>query len=274
MVVERAEIAARVRIQTLVHELGYNIALDFERARRNVHEPVEPRVKILFVFRKIRYARHVDRNNADRTRALAASEEPARLFAQFAQVEAQTATHTAYIRRLHVRVDIVGEVRRAVFSRHFKQQAVVLVIRPIEVAGNGIRGYRILESSAVGVALDHDLDKRLIDHVHFLLAILVLEVHGLAADDCGLFREVGRACPVERNIGEWRLRAPARRRVHTVNKRLDALFNLVVRKVVHLDERSEVRVERRKRLRARPFVLHNAEEVDHLIAQRRQMARG
>ena len=67
------------------------------------------------------------------------------------------------------------------------------------------------------------------------------------------------------------MRTPARRRIDAVDERLHALLDLALRKIVHADERREIGVKRGKRLRARPLVLHDAEEVYHLVAERGKM---
>ena len=61
MVFKRAKIPFGIRIKTFLHQLCNDFTLDFQRARRNVHEMVKPAVKLFFVFRKIGDARHVDR---------------------------------------------------------------------------------------------------------------------------------------------------------------------------------------------------------------------
>ena len=68
--------------------------------------------------------------------------------------------------------------------------------------------------------------------------------------------------------------APAARSVHAEHERLDALLGFFVREAIGLHERSEIRIETRKRLGAGPLVLHDAEEVDHLVAQARKVACG
>ena len=129
-----------------------------------------------------------------------------------------------------------------------------------------------MEASAVGVALDHNLDKRLVDHCHLFFAILVFEIHLFAADECGEFCQVVWDYPVKRDVGERRLRTPTRGRVYAVDEGLDALFDFFVRKVVNFYKRRKIGVERAERLCTRPFVLHNAEEVDHLVAKSREVA--
>ena len=273
VVLKGAEIVLRVGIKPGVEELGDNGALGLERAGRDVHHVVEPLIELVLGLGEIGDARHVDRHDADRAGALAGAEEAAGFLAQLAQIQPQTAAHRAHVARLHVGVDVVGEVRRAVLGGHLEEKAVVLGLAPVKILGDGVGRDRVLEAAAVGVALGHDLDERLVHHVHFLLAVAVGEVLLLAADDRGQIAQVGRNGPVERDVGERRLRAPAGRRVHAEDERLDALLDFLLRELVHAHERREIGVERGKGLRARPFVLHDAEEVDHLVAQRAQMAR-
>ena len=272
MVLERAQVALRVRVEARVEQLRDDLPLRVQRARGHVHEMVEAAVEVGLVHRLVGDARHVDGHDADRTRGLAASEEPAGLLAQFAQVEAQAAAHGAHVGGLHIRVDVVGEVGRAVLGGHLEQQAVVLRLAPIEVVRDGVRGDGVLEAAAVRVALDHDLDERLVHHVHLGLAVAVGEALLAPAHDGWLVAQVGRAHPVERDVAERSLRAPARRRVHAEHERLHALLRFVVREVIRLHERREVGVEARERLRAGPLVLHDAEEVHHLVAQAGQVA--
>ena len=85
-----------------------------------------------------------------------------------------------------------------------------------------------MKTAAVGVALDHNLDKGAVDHIHLRLAVTVGEVHRLAAYDAGLIRKVCRYGPVESNIGERSLRTPAAGRIDTVYKAFDTMLNLVI----------------------------------------------
>ncbi len=230
MVVKVAEVALRVGVKPFFQQAGDDFALDLERTRGDIHHPVETGIKIFFIFRKIGDARHVDRHDADGTGAFAAAEETAGFFAQLAQVKAQAAAHAAHVARLHVAVDVVGEVRRAVFRCHFKQQFVVFGVGPVEILRDGIGRNRVLEAAPVGVALDHGFDEGLVDHVHFFFAVFVFEIHLLAAHDGRQFRKVVRHRPVQRDVGERGLRAPAARRVHAVDERLDAVFDFVSRR--------------------------------------------
>ena len=79
--------------------------------------------------------------------------------------------------------------------------------------------------------------------------------------------------PVEREVRERRLRAPAARHVQVVDELLHALEHFGVGQVVLPDEGREIRVEARERLGARPLVLHRAEEVDDLARSGRKVLR-
>ena len=79
-----------------------------------------------------------------------------------------------------------------------------------------------------------------------------------------LLLQVLRTRPVEREIREGRLRAPARGDVQVVDEFLNALQNLLIGEVVLADIGRKVGVEGRKGLSAGPLVLHRAEEVDDL----------
>jgi hypothetical protein len=48
-------------------------------------------------------------------------------------------------------------------------------------------------------------------------------------------------------------------------------FHLIIGELVRLDKRRQIRVEDEERLRAGPLVLHDAQEVHHLVAQRGQV---
>ena len=167
----------------LVQKPRNDVALDLQRTRGNIHHAIEPLIEFFLGLREICNARHVDGDHAHRAGAFAAAEVAAGFLAQLAQIEPQAAAHGTDVRRLHIAVDVVREIRRAVLRGHFKQQLVVFGLGPVEVLGDGIGRDRVLEAAAVGVALDHDLDERLVDHVHLFFAVFVFEVHFLAADD-------------------------------------------------------------------------------------------
>ena len=101
-----------------------------------------------------------------------------------------------------------------------------------------------------------------------MLAVAVGEGHFFAAHDSGTVGKVGGNGPVKGYVRERSLSAPAGRGIYAVDKGLDALFDLLVAEVIGFYKGSKVGVKRRKCLSARPFVLHDAEEVDHLVAER------
>ena len=273
VIAKGAQVALGVGIKAVVHQLGDDGALGLQAPGSDIHQAVKADVEVALILGQIRNARQVDGDHADGTGGFAGAEEAAGLLAKLAQVQTQAAAHAAHVGRLHVGVDVVGEVRGAVLGGHFKEQTVVFRFAPVEVAGDGIGGNRILETAAVGVAFDHDLDERLVDHVHLALAVAVGEIHLLAADDGRLVAQVARYGPVKGDVGKRRLRAPAGRGVYTVDKGLNALLDFPLAEVVHLDKRSEIRVKGGKRLSAGPLVLHDAQEIDHLAAERGQVLR-
>ena len=271
MIVECAEISARIGIEPFVQQLRDRRSLDLERTRRDIHHLVQTVKEFLFVLRKIRDTGKINRHDADRTGALSASEKPAGLLPKFAKIEAEPAAHTADIARSHIAVNIVREVRSPVLGRHLEKKTIVLRVGPVEILRDRIRRDRVLEPASVGVAVDHDLDKRTVHQIHFFLAVLIFKFHFLAADDTVLLGEIRRHHPIKRNVGERGLRSPSARRVDAVNKGLDRLLDLFVGKIICLHKSGQIRVERGERLRTRPFVLHNAEKIDHLVAKRRQV---
>ena len=74
------------------------------------------------------------------------------------------------------------------------------------------------------------------------------------------------------DVGEWSLGSPTGWGVDAEDEGLDALLDLLVGKVVNLNEWGEISIEGTECLSSRPFVLHNAKEVDHLVAKSAQMA--
>ena len=274
MIIKGAEVVFGVGVKSLVKKLRDDGALNFQRACRKVHQLVKALVEVRLVACKICDTGHIDGHDADRAGAFAGAEEAAGFLAQLTQVKAQAAAHGANVGRLHIGVYVVGEVRGAVLCGHFKQQLVVLGGGPVEVTGDGVGRDGVLEASAVGVALNHDVDERLVDHCHFLDAVAVGEVLLLAADDGGHILEVCGDRPVKGDVGERSLSTPAGRSVHTEDEALYALLDLLVGQIIDLDKGGKIGVEAGKRLCARPLVLHYAEEVDHLIAQGAEVACG
>ena len=133
---------------------------------------------------------------------------------------------------------------------------------------------RILEAAAVAVAFDHQFDEGLVHHIHLRFAVAVGEVHLLPADDGGKILQVRRNGPVQRDVRKRRLRTPAGRRVDAEDEALDALLDFGILQLIHLHKWREVGVKGGERLGAGPLVLHDAEEVYHLVAEGGQVACG
>ena len=273
VVVKAAEIALRVGVEAQLQQLCDDGTLGLQAAGSHVHQLVQADVEVRLVLREIGDAGQIDGDDADAAGALAGTEESAGFLAQLPQVQAQAAAHAAHVARLHVGVDIIAEIGGAVLGGHLEQQLVVLGLAPVEVAGDGIGRDRVLEAAPVGVALDHQLDEGLVDHVHFLLALAVGKGLLFSADDGREVRQILRANPVQRDVAEGGLRAPAGGRVDAVDEGLDALLDFLLRQVVDLDKGGQIGVEAGERLSAGPLVLHDAEEVDHLVAEGAQVAR-
>ena len=274
VVAEGAQIPLGVGIQALLQQLGDDGALGLQAAGGDIHQIVQPLVEVGLVLGQIRDAGQVDGDHADGAGGLAGAEEAAGLLAQLAQVQTQTAAHGADVAGLHVGVDVVGEIGGAVLGGHLEEELVVLGLAPVEVAGDGVGGDGVLEAAAVGVALDHDLDEGLVHHVHFLLAVAVGEIHLLAADDGRQVLQIVGHGPVQGDVGEGRLGAPAAGGVDAVDEGLDALLDLLLAQVVHPDEGGQIGVEGGESLSTGPLVLHDAQEVDHLVAEGGQVVGG
>ena len=274
VVVKGAQIPLGIGIQSRVQQLGDDGALGLQGAGGDVHQLVQPGIEVGLVLGQIGDAGQVDGDHAHGAGGLAGAEEAAGLLPQLTQVKAQAAAHGAHVVGLHIGVDVVGEIGGAVLGGHLKQELVVLALAPVEVAGDGIGGDGVLEAAAIGVALDHDLDEGLVDHVHFLLAVAIGEVTLTAAHDGGLIHQIAGHRPVQGDVAEGRLGAPAGGGIDAVDEGLDALLDLLLGQIVHLDEGGQIGIEGGERLGAGPLVLHDAQEVHHLVAQGAEMAGG
>ena len=274
MIVEGAQIPLGVGVEPRVQQLGDDRALGLEGPGGNVHQLVQPLVEVCLVLGQVGDAGQVDGDHTHAAGGFARAEEAARLLAQLPQVQPQAAAHGAHVGGLHIGVDVVGEVGGAVLGGHLKEELVVLGLAPVEVPGDGVGGDGVLEAPAVGVALDHDLDEGLVDHVHLFFAVPIGEVLLLAPHDGGQVGQVLGHRPVQGDVGEGSLGAPAAGGVHPVDKGLDALLDLLLGQVILLDEGGQVGVEGGEGLGSRPLVLHDAQEVDHLVAQGGQVAGG
>src|SRR5699024_12605147 len=120
------------------------------------------------------------------------------------------------------------------------------------------------EGAAVGVTVGHHIDVGAVDQVHLGLQVAVGEVAGLAADERLLIAQVLGTGPVEREVGEGALRAPAAGDAEVVDQFLHALAHLPIAHRVQAHERGGVGVERAEGLGAGPFVLQGGQEVHDL----------
>ena len=271
VVIERAQVAARVGEEAVVHVVLDGLALDLERLRGQVNELVHARDEALLVpLVQVAEARHVERDHADRTGELRRTEQAVTALEELAQVQLEAAAHRADHVRVQVGVDEVLEVGQAVLRRHIEERVDILAL-PIEVGRDVVGRNREREDAAVRVAARHDLDERAVDQVHFPLQLAVGEVDDLVADEGVLVGQVVRARPVEGQVREGALAAPARGHVQVVDELLHALNDVLILHVVQAHEGRHVRVEGGERLGTRPLVLEGAEEIDDLAARRREV---
>ena len=76
----------------------------------------------------------------------------------------------------------------------------------------------------------------------------------------------------QRDVGKRGLRSPAAGRIDAEDEALDAVLDLVVAELVRAHKGRKVGIEAGERLRPCPLVLHDAQEVDHLVAQGRPVS--
>ena len=273
MVIERAQVATRVGEEAVVHVVMDGLALDFEGLRGQVDEFVHARDEALLVpLVQVAKARHVERDHADRASQLGRAEEAVAALEELAQVQLEAAAHGADHVRVQVGVDEVLEVGQAVLRGHVEEGIDVLAL-PVEVGRDVVGRDREREDTSVRIAARHDLDERAVDEVHFPLQLAVGEVDDLVADEGVFVGQVIRARPVEGQVREGALAAPARGHVQVVDEFLHALNDLVVLHVVQAHEGGHVGVEGGERLGTRPLILEGSEEVDDLPAGRGEVAR-
>ncbi len=264
VVAQRAQIAPGVRKQALVDEALDDLALDLQALLAQFQQFVQPRQQRRLVARvQVPQARAIDGDHAHRPGLLGRTEEAVAALEQFAQVQLQPAAHAAHHVRLQIRIDEILEVRQAITRRHLEQRLGIRA-RPVEVLGDVVGGDRKGEGAAARIAGHHHIDIGAVDEVHLGLQLAVAEGHVLPGDHRHLFAQVFRADPVEGEVGEGRLRAPARGHVEVVDQLLDALAHLLVAHAVLAHEGRQVGVEGAEGLRTGPLVLQRAEEVDDL----------
>ena len=273
MIAQGAQVAFRVREQALLHQFLDGAALDFQAGLAQFQQAVQVRQQgWLVAAPQVAKARAVDRHHAQGARLLGGTEQAIAPLEQFAQVQLQSAAHGADHVRLEFRIDEVLEVGQAVAGRHLEQALRIFAV-PVEIGRDVVGGDGEGEHAALGVARHHDLDVGAVDHVHLHLQVAIAEAHFLARDDGHLLAQVVRADPVEGEVGERRLRAPARRHVEVEDQLLHVLAHVFVAQAVLADVGRHVGVEGAERLRAGPLVLQGAEEVDDLADGARHVLR-
>ncbi len=264
MIAQGAEVTLGVGVEPGIHMLLDDLALDLQALPRHLQQAIQLRQQGRLVASvEVTQPRTVDRHHAQRTGLLGRAEQSAATLEQLAHVQLQAAAHGTHLVGLHIRVEEVLEVRQPVARGHL-EQALGVVAVPGEVVGDVVGRDREGEHPAEAVAGLHDFDVGAVDQLHLGLQLAVGEGHFLAADVGDLLAQVFRANPVEGQVGERRLRAPARRHVEVVDELLDRLPHLVVTEPVLAHEGREVGIEAAERLGAGPLVLQRAEEVDHL----------
>ena len=220
---QRPEVGLGVGQEIALEVLVHDLALDLERFHRQLHQVVEAAEEFVFGLGEVADARHIDRDHADRTGLFARAEEPAGFVAEFAHIHLEAAAHAPDVAGIEVAVDEVLEIGQTVFAGGREEQFGVFRI-PVEILGDVVGRDREGENAPVAVAVGHDFEESLVDHVHFLLVIAVAgAVHQFAADDDRRILEVFRHHPVEGEVGEGRL-APAARDVEPEDEALEVLF--------------------------------------------------
>jgi hypothetical protein len=103
---------------------------------------------------------------------------------------------------------------------------------PVKVGRDVVGGDGEGEGAALGIAAHHHVDVGLVDEVHLGLQVAIGEGHFLSGDHGHLLAKVFGAGPVEGQVGEGRLGAPARGHVQVVDQLLHALAHLLVAQAV------------------------------------------
>ncbi len=182
---------------------------------------------------------------------------------QFAQIQLQSAAHRAHHIRCQIGVDEILEVGQPVFGRHIEEQVGIGAV-PGEVTPDIVSRYGKREHAPFGVSLGHHFDIGAINHGHFPAQFAVAKRQLFTADHRHLLFQIIGAGPIESEVSEWSLRAPAARHIQVVYELLNILLDLTVGHVIQADIGSHVSIERAEGLCSRPLVLERAQKVDDL----------
>ena len=243
MVAQRAQVAPGVGKQALIHQPLDELALDFQALAAQLQQAAQRVQQRGFIARvQVAQARAIDGDHAHAARLLGAAKQAVAALEQLAQIQLQAAAHGAHHVGLQLGIDEVLEIRQAVFGRHGKKAPGVFAL-PRKAGRDVVGGNGKGEHAPFRIARGHHVDVGAVDQVHLGLQVAVGERHFLAADHGHLLAQVFRAHPVEGEVGERRLRAPARRHVQVVDHLLHALAHGGVVHAVLAHEGGHVGVE-------------------------------
>ena len=209
VITQGAQIAACVGKQPLVHMLLDHRALDFQAVTTHFQQFIQTGKQTGFIaLIQIPQAGAVQSDHSQGAGLLGGAKQAIAAFEQLAQIQLQAAAHGADHIGFQLGVNEVLEVGQAIFGRHGKQALGIRAV-PVKIPGDVVGGNREGEGTATGIALAHDFDIGLVDHVHFGLQIPVAKRHFYTTDLRHLLAQVFRTYPVKGQIGKGRLRTPA-----------------------------------------------------------------
>ena len=110
--------------------------------------------------------------------------------------------------------------------------------------------------------------------MHFFMQITVSETLLNTGDNRVFVFQIIRADPVKSKVGKRCLRPPAGRNIKVINQFLNRLINMFIIKIINADIGRKISIDRRKSLRAGPFVLQRSHKIDHLTDGCAQMFGG
>ncbi len=264
VIAQGAQIAACVGKQPLVHMLLDHRALDFQAVAAHFQQFIQTGKQSGFIaLIQMTQAGAVQGDHSQGASLFGRAKQAITAFEQLAQIQLQAAAHGADHIGFQLGVNEVLEVGQAIFGRHGKQALGIRAV-PVKIPGDVVGGDRKGEGTATGIALAHDFDIGLVDHVHFGLQIPVAKRHFFATDLRNLLAQVVGAHPVKGQIGKGRLCPPARGYVQVVDQFLHALAHLLVAQAVLADEGRHIGIKGAEGLGTGPFVLQGAQEIDDL----------
>ncbi len=247
-----SEVDLGVGHHALLEHVVDDLALGLEGVLGDRHELLQAGEEVLLRGRLERGPVEVDRDDADGAGRIAGAPDAPRPAHELALVEVEPAAHGPDVAGVHFRADVVLEVGDAVLGRGVEEELGLGRI-PIELLAEVVGRDGEGEDAALEVALDHDLEEGPVDPVDLLLVVAVTGVELHAADDGLLVLHVLGDGPVEGQVGEGRLPAPAAGDVEAEDELLHVLLDVLVAEVVVADEGGEEGVDAQEgRRRTRP----------------------